>query len=58
MIEISRKFLKPNYKNDTLYRDLEIIDLVSQKTTGIIEMKTKILNKIIIWYLKVFKNIY
>ena len=45
MIEISGKFLKPVYKNDTLYPELEIINLVSQKTTGIIEMKATILNQ-------------
>ena len=45
MIEISRKFLKPVYKNDTLYPELKIINLISQKTTGIIEMKATILNQ-------------
>ena len=45
MIEISGKFLKPVYKNDTLYPQLKIINLNSQKTTGIIEMKALILNQ-------------
>ena len=45
MIEISGKFLKPVYKNDTLYPELEIINLVSQKTTGVIEMKATIFNQ-------------
>ena len=45
MIEISGKFLKPVYKNDALNPELEIINLVSQKTTGIIEMKATILNQ-------------
>ena len=45
MIEISGKFLKPVYKNDTLYPELEIINLVSQKNTGIIIMKATILNQ-------------
>ena len=45
MIEISGKFLKPVYKNDTLYPELEIINLISQKTTGIIVMGTTILNQ-------------
>ena len=45
MIEISGKFIKPVYKNDTLYPELEIINLISQKTTGIIEMKSKIFNQ-------------
>ena len=33
MIEISGKFVKPVYMNDTLYPELEIINLISQKTT-------------------------
>ena len=45
MIEISGKFLKPVYKDDTLYPELEIINLISQKSTGIIEMKSTILNQ-------------
>ena len=45
MIEIIGKFVKPVYKNDTLYQELKIINLISQKTTGIIEMKTTILNQ-------------
>ena len=45
MIEISGKFIKPVYKNDTLYPKLEIINLISQKTTGIIEMEATILNQ-------------
>ena len=45
MIEISGKFILPVYKNDTLYPELEIIKLISQKTTGIIEMKAKIFNQ-------------
>lgn len=45
MIEISGKFLKPVYKNDTIYPELEIINLISQKTTGIIEMKSTIINQ-------------
>ncbi len=45
MIEVSGKFLKPVYKKDTLYPELEIINLISQKTTGIIEMKAIIINQ-------------
>ena len=45
MIEVSGKFLKPVYKKDTLYPELEIINLISQKTTVIIEMRTLILNQ-------------
>ena len=45
MIEISGKFLKPVYINDTLYPELEIIDLLPQKTTGIIDMRALINNQ-------------
>ena len=45
MIEISGRFLKPVYKNDTLYPELEIINLITQKTTGIIELKATIFNQ-------------
>ena len=45
MIEISGKFLKGVYLNDTLYPYLEIIDLISQKTTGIICMKAIVKNQ-------------
>ena len=45
MIEISGRFIKRVYKNDTLYPELEIFNLISQKTTGVIEMKTKIFNQ-------------
>lgn len=45
MIEISGKFLKPVYKNDTLYPELEITNLISQNTTGIIEMRVTIINQ-------------
>tara|TARA_B100000579_G_C22633256_1_gene757713 strand:+ start:23 stop:469 length:447 start_codon:yes stop_codon:yes gene_type:complete len=45
MIEISGKFLKGVYLNDTLYPYLEIIDLITQKTTGIICMKAIIKNQ-------------
>ena len=46
MIEISGKFLKPVYLNDTLYPSLEITDLVTQKTTGIITMRALVKNQI------------
>jgi len=45
MIEISGKFLKGVYLNDTLYPYLEIVDLISQKTTGIICMKAIVKNQ-------------
>ena len=46
MIEISGKFLKPVYLNDTLYPSLEITHLVTQKTTGIITMNAIVKNQI------------
>lgn len=45
LIEISGKFLKPVYKNDTLYPELQIINLVPQKSSGIIEMRASIMNQ-------------
>jgi len=45
MIEISGKFLKAVYLNDTLYPDLEIVDLIAQRTTGIICMKAIVKNQ-------------
>ena len=45
LVEQSAKFLKPVYKDDTLYPELEISNLISKKTTGIIEMKATILNQ-------------
>ncbi len=45
MIEVSGKFLKPVYRNDTLYPELQIIKLISQNNTGIIKMKATILNQ-------------
>ena len=45
MIEVTGKFLKPVYKNDTLYTTLEIIKLTTQKSTGIIEMKSIVVNQ-------------
>ena len=45
MIEISGKFLKPVYRNDTLYPELQIIKLIPQKTTGIIEMIASMINQ-------------
>ena len=44
MVEISGKFLKPVYLNDTIYPKLEIINLINQKNTGIICMKATIKN--------------
>ncbi len=45
LIEISGQFLKPVYLDDTLYPFLEITNLVSQTTTGIICMKATVKNQ-------------
>ena len=39
LIEVSGKMLKPVYREDTLYPQLIVSNLISQNTTGIIEMK-------------------
>ena len=45
-IEQSSKFLEPVYVGDTLYPMLEISELTSQKTTGILTIKSTIHNQI------------
>ena len=45
MVEVYGKFIKPVYLDDTLYPYLEIDDLITQKTTGIISMKAIIINQ-------------
>ena len=45
LIEISGKILKPVYREDTLYPELIISNLISQNTTGILEMKAAIYNQ-------------
>ncbi len=45
LIEISGKMLKPVYREDTLYPELIISNLISQKTTGVLEMKATIKNQ-------------
>ena len=45
LIEISGKMLKPVYREDTLYPELIISNLISQNTTGILEMKATIKNQ-------------
>ena len=45
MIEISGKFLKAVYLNDTLYPYLKITKLTPQNTTGIICMKATVKNQ-------------
>ena len=45
LIEVSGKILKPVYREDTLYPELVISNLISQNTTGIIEMKALVNNQ-------------
>ena len=45
LIEVSGKMLKPVYRDDTLYPELVVSKLISQKTTGIIEMKALVNNQ-------------
>ncbi|MDC3172314.1 MaoC family dehydratase [Alphaproteobacteria bacterium] len=45
LIEISGKMLKPVYRKDTLYPELIISNLISQNTTGVLEMKAAIYNQ-------------
>ena len=45
LIEVSGKMLKPVYREDTLYPELVISKLISQNTTGIIEMEAAIFNQ-------------
>ena len=45
LIEISGKFIKAVYLDDTLYPSLEITDLIPQKTTGVICMKAEVINQ-------------
>lgn len=44
-IDVSAKFLKPVYPGDTLYPALEIIELVPQRTTGIVAMRATVHNQ-------------
>jgi len=44
-IEVSAKFLRPVYPGDTLYPALAIIELIGQKTTGIVAMRATVHNQ-------------
>ena len=45
LIEVSGKMLKPVYREDTLYPQLIVSNLISQNTTGILEMKALVNNQ-------------
>ena len=44
-IEQSSKFLRPVYAGDTLYPLLELVEAVSQRTTGVLVMRSTIHNQ-------------
>jgi acyl dehydratase len=44
-LEQSSKFLRPVYAGDTLYPLLEIAELVPQRTTGVLVMRTSVHNQ-------------
>jgi len=43
-IEVTAKFLKPVYPGDTLYPALEIVELIPQKSTGVVVMRATVHN--------------
>ena len=45
MLDVSGSFLKPVYREDTLYPLLEIVGLETQNTTGVIAMRATIHNQ-------------
>ena len=45
LIEVYGKMLKPVYREDTLYPELIVSKLISQTTTGILEMKAIVYNQ-------------
>ncbi|MGN6515035.1 MAG: MaoC family dehydratase [Rhizomicrobium sp.] len=44
-VEVSAKFLKAVYPSDTLYPALEIVELVPQRTTGLVIMRATVHNQ-------------
>lgn len=44
-IDQSSRFLKPVFTGDTLYSSLEISDLIEQQTTGVLTMKSTVVNQ-------------
>lgn len=45
MLECSAKFLAPVYRGDTLYPSLEIVELIPQRTTGVMAMRATVHNQ-------------
>jgi acyl dehydratase len=44
-LEVAAKFLRPVYPGDTLYPALEIVDLIPQRSTGVVVMRASIHNQ-------------
>ena len=44
-IEQSSKFLKPVFRGDTIYPEMEVVDLKEGNTTGVVTMISKIYNQ-------------
>ena len=44
-IEQSSRFLLPVYVGDTLYSSLEVVELVPGRTTGVLTMRSQVLNQ-------------
>jgi len=42
MLECSAKFLKPVYAGDTLYPQLEVVELIPQRSTGVLVMRATV----------------
>jgi len=45
MLECSAKFLKPVYAGDTLYPQLEVVELIPQRSTGVLVMRATVHNQ-------------
>ena len=45
LLEHSAKFLKPVYRGDTVYPALEIVELTSSKSTGVITLRVTVHNQ-------------
>ena len=45
LLECSAKFVRPVYAGDTLYPWLEIVELVPQRTTGVVVMRATVHNQ-------------
>lgn len=44
-IEQSSRFLEPVHVGDTLYPEIEIVELIPQKTTGVVTLRSRVQNQ-------------